>query len=109
MAFRVVEMLEISLELDGGSFSDSVSSAASAILFVVRMAVRVQGYILFLLRHKQWRLGQQTAAGATNPSGSSAGSGSGWRSYIRGLHCADSPAAVLVQARQRLSQLLQVA
>jgi hypothetical protein len=117
MAFRVVEMLEISLELDGGSFSSSVSSSASAILFVVRMAVRVQGYILFLLRHKQWRAGQPNAAGistAANPATTTdgdpaafAGSGSGWRSYVRGLHCADNPAAVLMQARQRLTQLLQ--
>jgi hypothetical protein len=83
------------------------------------MAVRVQGYILFLLRHKQWRQGQPNAAGNSTPVAASPdidaanepavfpGSGSGWRSYVRGLHCAENTAAVLMQARQRLSQLLQ--
>lgn len=47
----VFSLLDLVLDMDAGRF---VTSTAPTILYVVRLAVRVEGYMLYLLQHNQW-------------------------------------------------------
>ncbi len=50
--------------------------ACALILYVVRLAVRVEGFLLFLVRHAEWREARSAAA---------APCGWGWASVTRGM------------------------
>ena len=47
----VTNMLEYAVELDNGRYTGS----AAIILYVVRLVVRVESFMLFLVQHNDWR------------------------------------------------------
>jgi len=66
----VTNMLQLCLDMDSGRYTDSVGSI---ILYVVRLVVRVEGFLVFLVKH--------------NRADSARLSGTGWKSFVRGLSC----------------------
>ena len=50
--------------MDTGRYS---SISCAVILYVVRLVVRVEGYILFLLRHDAWSKGNLLSSTAVKP------------------------------------------
>jgi len=56
------------------------SQSCSIILYVVRLMVRLEGYVLFIQRHTQWHHEH-----AASSSSSSSRLGAGPDSYVRGL------------------------
>jgi hypothetical protein len=69
-------MLERVVEMDTGKYSE----LGSSILYVVRLAVRVEGYILFLMKNRQH---------LTDPAEDSSLNGAYERAFVRGLKCSD--------------------
>mmetsp|Transcript_70630 Transcript_70630/g.197306 ORF Transcript_70630/g.197306 Transcript_70630/m.197306 type:complete len:905 (-) Transcript_70630:1623-4337(-) len=54
MLKSIDSLLDTAIEMDTGRYS---SISCAVILYVVRLVVRVEGYILFLLRHAEWSKG----------------------------------------------------
>jgi hypothetical protein len=79
------------LELDEGKFSENSSSY---ILYVVRLMVRLQSYILSVLRHHEWASSDERVAGL------------GGASKIRGLDAEDAELDVLRAANETLTSRL---
>jgi hypothetical protein len=78
---RSVEVIfDLAFERDTGS-ADGWS--ASLILYALRLAVRVEGYILFLLNHARW--GRDAAAAGRDQSAAAKAVGAQWESFVRGL------------------------
>jgi hypothetical protein len=50
----IQQMLEKSLEMDSGKYSE----LGQAILYIVRLAIRVEGYLLFLVKSNQFHKDQ---------------------------------------------------
>lgn len=87
------EMLEHALELDTGRFLDASSPV---ILYMIRLAVRIQGYMLRIINHANWKTGGQTVVGVRGAS------------HIRGLECDPSVVDQLVVMETKLrTQLFQ--
>lgn len=55
----IQQMLEKSLEMDSGKYSE----LGQAILFIVRLAIRVEGYLLFLVKSNQFHKDQRNNIG----------------------------------------------
>jgi hypothetical protein len=79
------------LELDEGKFSETSSSY---ILYVVRLMVRLQSYILCVLRHHEWTNSDERIGG------------SGGASKVRGLGASDEEIEVLRAANEAISSRL---
>jgi hypothetical protein len=65
-------MVEFAVELDTGRYT----SSAAIILYVVRLVVRVEAFMLFLLQHNDWLRANRSDAQLN---------GTGPESLIRGL------------------------
>ena len=92
------EMIDFALELDTGKYT---SSSAPVILYVIRLAVRVEEYMLFLIRHGAWAnspLAQSTVGDIYT--------GCGWASHVRGLDVAPEILELLKSKQQSLRDRL---
>jgi hypothetical protein len=81
----VQEMMALVVELDEGKFS---WRSSPFILYIVRLLVRLEGYMLFLVEHDEWRLADVY-------------SGCGAKSFVRGLR-SSSEALSIVSSTQRV-------
>lgn len=118
----VGKLLELSLDLDLGKWSD-VSSRI--VLFAVRLAVHVETFMLFLLRHAEWRASHSAIPVLEldlNGDGGGAGGAAGgvgvpevptlwgertWATIVRGLDLAPGAAEELREGLAKLRGLLE--
>lgn len=121
----VARLLELALDLDLGKWSD-VSSRI--VLSAVRLAVRVESFMLFLLRHSEWAdahkaipeftldLHTQSADGSADGAGALAApppevpslwGQASWATVVRGLELAPGAADALLAGHARLRGLLE--
>ena len=87
----VVIMLERVIDMDTGKYS----ILSESILYVVRLVVKIEGYILFLAKNREAR------------KASSKYYGSDWESNVRGLECDDEAMQVAFDHQKKLRSLLQ--
>ena len=66
----ITSMLQLVLDMDSGRFTASVGSI---VLYVVRLVVRVEGFLIYLIKH--------------NRADKDRTAGTGWKSFARGLKC----------------------
>ncbi len=82
-------LLDLALDLDTGKFS----RMARLILYVVRLLVRVEEYMLYMLRHSVWLKNQK----AVEAKGEEADvSRSGYEAFVRGLAATDDATLLLL-------------
>ena len=86
----LLNLLSHAIELDTGRWTER---AATTILYVVRLAVRVEGFLVFMIRHFDW-----DPAESLNRTG--------WASKVRGLDSVEEKVAALRGYRDRLRALL---
>ena len=87
------EMLEHALELDTGRFMEASSPV---ILYMIRLAVRIQGYMLRIINHANWKKGDKNVVGVRGAS------------HIRGLECDPDVVDLLAVMETKLrTQLFQ--
>eukprot|EP00937_MAST-01D_sp_MAST-1D-sp2_P002013 g2013.t1 len=93
VAEPVDRMLEQALEMDSGR---PAGYHVPLILYVIRLAVRVEGYILFITRHADYikSLDKESAPERIT--------GSGWASHVRGLLCEGGVVEQLRGLQERL-------
>ena len=60
----VHQMLEKAIDMDSGRYSE----LSESILYVTRLAIRVEGYLLFLVRNKQFHSNHRTSTRHVPPS-----------------------------------------
>src|SRR5437762_2384040 len=68
-------------------------TSSPTILYVVRTVVRIEGFMLTLIRHHRWKKKNAT-------------SGCGYASYVRGLDITDAVYDKLVATQQKLRDIL---
>ena len=85
----LLNLLNHAIELDTGRWTER---AAATILYVVRLVVRVESFLVFMIQHHGWDQSQLNRTG--------------WRSKVRGLEMEDSHISALKGYRQRLRALL---
>ncbi|KAJ1425171.1 hypothetical protein B484DRAFT_93375, partial [Ochromonadaceae sp. CCMP2298] len=95
----VFEMLDRVVEMDTGKYS----ALGESILYVLRLAVRVEGYMVFLMKnnlfHKKRAEEALLRGGAFN--------GAFHEANVRGLRCEESTIEEAVACQQKLRQLLE--
>lgn len=89
------DLLEFAIELDTGKYSPGT---ASIILYVIRVIVRVEAFMLFLIQHHRHR--HAAASGAMRVAGC------GERSLVRGLECTSRHINLLSTKRAQIRQTL---
>ena len=106
----LTDMLELIIELDTGRYNPS---SASLILYVIRLIVRVEGFMLFLTHHHRWLTDFKPAttngtAPLVDMNGRIEGTvnGTGWDSLIRGLQCSPGQVEMLTEKRNQLRLML---
>ena len=77
IAIAISELVNYALEIDTGRYSDST---AAIILYVIRLVVRVEGFMKFLCDHNSWDRSSLVGAGP--------------QSHLRGLKCTPEKAAI---------------
>ena len=81
------DLLEFAIELDSGRFS---SGTAPIILYVCRLIVRVEAFMLYIINHNHGL----SMTGAT------------WKSYVRGLELSPRQLKMLQDKRRQIRQLI---
>jgi hypothetical protein len=89
----VVKLLTLALDLDSGKWTER---ATRVLLFVIRLTVHVESYMLFLLRHAQWRASGDDAVAQPG----------GFASIIRGLATVPGALDALRTGQVRIRELL---
>ena len=91
----LTDILDIALDLETRTWS---SATSGLILYVVRLLVRVQGYLSYLVKHFFWlRQSEEHSNTVTN---------SGWASHVRGLAANSRTVRLLEPALARVKKLL---
>ena len=80
-------MLDNVLERDAGKY---LPESCAVVLYVIRLAVRVEDFLLFLIRNDAWMARDEATCQNT------------WATYVRGLQVAADTAARLSEAQRRL-------
>jgi hypothetical protein len=89
----ITSMLLKVIEMDTGKYSES----SDAILYVVRLAVRVEGYLLFLVNNRKYH---ETSKTSTNAYGSY------YEAFVRGLQCNQATIDEALASQKSLRDLL---
>ncbi len=84
------DLLEYAVELDTGSFT---VATAGVILYVVRLIVRIESFMLFLTAHHQWDSKEQV-------------NGTGHSAFIRGLDINPVQCKLIMEKRKQLREIL---
>ena len=87
----LLNLLNHAIELDTGRWTER---AAATILYVVRLVVRVEGFLVFMIQHHLWDNSQMNRTG--------------WASKVRGLDTDDTGISALRGYRHRLRTLLNL-
>jgi hypothetical protein len=69
-----------------------VASSSPLILFVVRLLIRVEGYMMYFIRHHKWDKQNINSTG--------------WASFVRGLDCTDEEMVVISEKRDEVRTVL---
>lgn len=86
-------MLERALDMDTGKFSE----VGNAILYIIRLAVRVEGYLLFLIKNHEHQNSDDLLSSKVN--------GAYQEAYVRGLECDKEQIAEVKECQQKLRAL----
>lgn len=86
-------MLEKALDMDTGKFSE----IGNAILYIIRLAVRVEGYLLFLIKNHEHQHSDDLLSSKIN--------GAYQEAYVRGLECDKDLIAEAKTCQQKLRAL----
>jgi hypothetical protein len=89
-------MLERVIEMDTGKYSE----LGEAILYVVRMAVRVEGYLMFLVRNRAFHKQRQSEGDQGKLNGAYQ------NAQVRGLSCDDKVVSDAMECQQQIRTLL---
>lgn len=89
----LTDLLDISLDLETNSYSESTSPV---VLYVIRLLVRVEEFIIFLIRHNEWLSRDDDVRQCSG----------GWASYTRGLETVPRVLRLLTSARTSMRKLL---
>jgi hypothetical protein len=89
IVIAISELVNFALELDTGRYSDST---AAIILYVIRLVVRVEGFMRFLSDHNHWN--------------KSAVAGAGPQSHLRGLECTPEKLQLIESRRKEIRAAL---
>ena len=95
------KMLEISLELDPGRYNPV---SCPSILYVVRLAVRIEGYMLYAISHHDWRARNGEVTADSVPAELTGVMGEG---FVRGLAANASTIDFLRDYQQKLRARLE--
>lgn len=93
----VYEMLDHVVEMDTGKYSE----LSESILYVIRVSVRLEGYMLFLIRNHQFH-SQNIGSSDTRPKYN----GAYFQANIRGLDCDASIIQEAIECRTKLRKIL---
>lgn len=90
----VQTILERVIDMDTGKYS----AISESILYTIRMVVRVEGFILFLGRNREYKKSMET-----NPNKYY---GSNFEADVRGLQCSEEAMATALKCQKELRQVL---
>ena len=93
----VHQMLEKAIDMDSGRYSE----LSESILYVTRLAIRVEGYLLFLVRNKQFHSNQRDTARSSSYNGAYQ------EAYVRGLQCNDDVIDSALRCQRAIRSLLE--
>jgi hypothetical protein len=93
----VYEMLDKVVEMDTGKYSE----LSESILYVVRLAVRLEGYILFLIRNNAFH-----ANNVGNADNKERFNGAYYEANVRGLEAEEDTLKVAVECQKKLRRVL---
>jgi hypothetical protein len=92
----VLQMLEKVVDMDSGKYSE----LGESILYVTRLAIRVEGYLLFLIRNKRFHsLQKESETNMFNGANVQAG--------VRGLRCGEDVVNEAVECQKKIRVLLE--
>ena len=92
----VLQMLEKVVDMDSGKYSE----LGESILYVTRLAIRVEGYLLFLIRNKRFHaLQKESDVGMFNGANVQAG--------VRGLRCGEDVITEALECQKKIRVLLE--
>ena len=92
----ILEMLERVVDMDSGKYSE----LGESILYVTRLAIRVEGYLLFLVRNKKFHNTQKF-------SDANIYNGAYVESNVRGLNCGDDVIEEASSCQKKIRILLE--
>ena len=93
----IKHMLEKVLDMDAGRYSE----VSEAILYVARLAIRVEGYLLFLVQNRKFH-SEKSADAAASPY-----NGAYEEAAVRGLKCRDDVVSRALRCQQDIRALLE--
>ena len=92
----VLHMLEKVVDMDSGKYSE----LGESILYVTRLAIRVEGYLLFLIRNKRFHaLQKESDVNMFNGANVQAG--------VRGLRCGEDVITEALECQKKIRVLLE--
>jgi hypothetical protein len=94
-------MLENVVEMDSGNYTD----LSGSILYVVRLAVRVEGFLLFLIKNKEYHKSQAELL-AKDANYKQLLNGANQEATVRGLDCDDDVTTEATKCQKRLRTLI---
>jgi hypothetical protein len=92
----ILQMLERVVDMDSGKYSE----LGDAILYVTRLAIRVEGYLLFLVRNKRFHSAQ-------NSSETIIYNGAYQEADVRGLRCGEEVITEALICQEKIRALLE--
>jgi len=97
----IKNMLEKVLDMDAGRYSE----VSEAILYVTRLAIRVEGYLLFLVQNRKFH--SNKSADADADADASPYTGAYHEALVRGLKCSDDVVSRALRCQEDIRALLE--
>jgi len=82
-------MLNLALEMDTGKYTEHL---AHVMLYIVRTIIRIEGFMVFLVKHHRWDRTQLNGTGA--------------ESFVRGVEISQEHAELLWKTRMQLRSIV---
>jgi hypothetical protein len=86
------EMLNLIMEMDPGRYN---RKACSVILYVLRLVIRVEGYMMYIIQNNEWRHSDRNDF-----------SGTGASSSVRGLECSEENVSMIRSSAGRIRRCI---
>ena len=86
------EMLNLIMEMDSGRYS---RKSCSVILYVLRLVIRVEGYMMYVIQNDEWRRSDRKDS-----------SGTGASSSVRGLECTEANVSLIRSSAERIRRCI---
>lgn len=94
-------ILERVVDMDTGKYS----SISESILYAIRLVIRVEGFILFLGRNREYKK-KMKASSLIENTNESKYYGSNFEADVRGLECSEEAMVAAIQCQKQLRQFL---